>query len=200
VEYRQFEREFLRIAFTTTLDLSPSALAFATRLPIAEVEKHMQRLIAQGVLEVTSDEDGHLRYLMPDRPAKPLDDEDAAPGGVRVMVSEHVGGGPPPPYPDPPFVAPPRAVVVHRGVALSHEPQEVTHGQAVAAMLLNAMVCPGVGSIVGGRARTGLSQLALFMLGLPLIVVAIGLPMIVAAWIWGLTTGAQLLTEARGTG
>lgn len=199
MEYRQFEREFLRLAFTTSLDLSPSALAFATRRPIAEVEKHMQRLIAQGVLEVSSDDDGHLRYVMPDRPPKPLDDEIANLGGLRVMVAEHVGDGPPPPYPDPPFVAPPRAVVVHRVGVATLQADEVTHGQAVAAMLLNAMVCPGVGSIVGGRVRTGLSQLSLFLLGLPLIVVAIGLPMIVAAWIWGLTTGAQLLTEARGT-
>jgi hypothetical protein len=196
VEYRQFEREFLRIAFTTSLDLSPASLAFVTGVPIAEVDKHFQRLIAQGVLEVTSDDEGHIHYKMPDRPDKPLAEEQLAAHGMRLLVAD-ASGGPPPPYPDPPFVAPPRAVVVHRVGALATDVNDVTRGQAVAAMMLNAMVCPGVGSIVGGRVRTGLSQLSLFLLGLPLIVVAIGLPMIVAAWIWGLTTGAQLLTEAR---
>jgi hypothetical protein len=77
--------------------------------------------------------------------------------------------------------------------------REVTPGQATAGMFLNAMVCPGIGSLVGGKTRAGLAQLALFLVGLPLVVVAIGLPMIIAAWTWGVATGAQLIAEANAS-
>ena len=189
MEYRRFEREFLRIAFTTPVELTPSALAFFTGVSIGEAEKHMQRLVSHGVLEMQSDDDGHLRYVMPDRPTTPLTVAEAR---SHPMIGN---AGAPPPYPDPPFVAPPRAVVVHdlRRGAMT----EVSPSQAVAAMFLNAMVCPGVGSLVGGKTRTGLAQLSLFVIGIPLIVVAVGLPMIIASWTWGIATGAQLIAEAR---
>jgi len=182
MEYRRFEREFLRLAFTTPIELTPSALAFCTGCPIAEAEEHMQRLVSHDVLELTSDDNGHLRYVMPDRPDKPFvtDPDDGAP----------------PPYPDPPRCAPPRAILVRdlSGTALDDPP---TPGQAVSAMFLNAMVCPGVGSMVGGKTGVGLAQLSLFLIGIPLAVLAIGLPMIVAAWTWGIATGAQLIAESR---
>lgn len=178
MEYRRFEREFLRLAFTTSIELSPSSLAFFTGITIDEAEQHMQRLITHGVLELTSDDDGHLKYVMPDRPTAPL-----------------IRDGAPLPYPDAPMCAPPRAIVVRdlRGTAMA----DVSPGQAVASMFLNAMVCPGVGSLVGGKTRAGIAQLSLFLVGIPLVVVAIGLPMIVAAWTWGIATGAQLIAEAQ---
>jgi TM2 domain-containing membrane protein YozV len=64
-------------------------------------------------------------------------------------------------------------------------------------MFLNAMVCPGVGSLVGGKTGTGLAQLSLFLVGLPLAVITVGLPLMLAAWVWGIATGAQLIAEAR---
>ncbi|RMH43246.1 MAG: hypothetical protein D6689_05740 [Deltaproteobacteria bacterium] len=179
MDYRRFEREFLRLAFTTPIELSPASVAFYTGVSVREAEQHMQRLVDLGVLEVASDDDGHIKYRMPDRPPSPV----GAPGA-------------PPPYPAPPPHAPPRAIVVRGGRGLA--PSPVTPGQATAAMFLNAMVCPGIGSLVAGRTRAGIGQLALFALGVPLIVVAIGLPMIVAAWTWGVATGAQLIAEANG--
>jgi len=181
MDYRQFERAFLRLAFTTPIELTPASVAFYTGCSIEDAERHMQRLVSHGVLELTSDDDGHIKYSMPDRPNEPV---------TPLWID-----GMPPPYPDPPRIAPPRAIVVRdlRGVALDAP----TPSQAVAAMFLNAMVCPGVGSLVGGKTRTGLAQLSLFLVGIPLVVLAIGLPMIVAAWTWGIATGAQLIAEAR---
>jgi hypothetical protein len=193
MEYRRFEQEFLRLAFTTPVDLTPAALAFFTGISIAEAEKHMQRMAANGILELGSDDEGHLRYVMPDRPKEPL----AVAGSRSLHRTERalvtVAEGTHPHLPAAPQ-RPPRAIVVrdlHRDLA------EVSPGQAVASMFLNAMVCPGVGSIVGGKTRTGLAQLSLFLVGIPLVVVAVGLPMIVAAWTWGIATGAQLIAEAR---
>ncbi len=178
MEYRRFETELLRIAFTTPIELTPSSLAYLLGVSIAEADKHMQQLVALGVLELTSDDDGHLRYDMPDRPDQPILRDDA-----------------PPPYPALPPHAPPRAIVVRS--PNRHTLATVTPGQATASMFLNAMVCPGVGSLVGGKTHAGIAQLTMFLVGIPLVVVAIGLPLILASWTWGVATGAQLIAEAQ---
>jgi hypothetical protein len=188
VEFRQFEREFLRLAFTTTIDLSPPALAFVTGVSVREAEKHMQEMVSQGVLELASDDEGHLRYRMPDRPGQPMAMDDPALIGPRFALSA------------PPSLvagAPGQAIVVRGFAPMAWEPRRVGSGQAVASMFLNAMVCPGVGSLVGGKTGTGLAQLSLFLVGLPLAVITVGLPLMLAAWVWGIATGAQLIAEAR---
>lgn len=188
MEFRQFEREFLRLAFTTTIDLSPPALAFVTGVSVREAEKHMQEMVSQGVLELASDDDGHLRYRMPDRPGQPMAVDDPALVGPRLSL-----GGPPSLV----SAAPGQAIVVRGFTQVAWEPRRVGSGQAVASMFLNAMVCPGVGSLVGGKTGTGLAQLSLFLVGLPLAVITVGLPLMLAAWVWGIATGAQLIAEAR---
>lgn len=196
MEFRQFEREFLRLAFTSSIDLSPSSLAFVTGISVREAEKHMQALVSQGVLELTSDDDGHLTYVMPDRPPQPMALDDPALAGPRLSAS-----GPPlgahSPAPLSPAIRSTHALALRAPAPASWEPRRVGSGQAVASMFLNAMVCPGVGSLVGGRTGTGLAQLSLFLVGLPLAVIAVGLPLVLGAWVWGIATGAQLIAEAR---
>jgi TM2 domain-containing membrane protein YozV len=197
VEFRQFEREFLRLAFTSSIDLTPSSLAFVIGIAVREAEKHMQALVSQGVLELTSDDDGRLTYSMPDRPAAPMALDDPALSGPRLTasgpplygagISADVAAG----------LRPRHALALRGGAPVAWEPRRVGSGQAVASMFLNAMVCPGVGSLVGGKTGTGLAQLSLFLIGLPLAVVAVGLPLVVGAWVWGIATGAQLIAEAR---
>jgi TM2 domain-containing membrane protein YozV len=72
-------------------------------------------------------------------------------------------------------------------------PAEAT---AVAAMVLNVVI-PGVGSLVAGRVGTGLTQLGLWIVGIPLCLVLIGFPILLAAWIWSLMTGIHILDESR---
>lgn len=179
VEFRQFERELLRLAFTTSIELSPSSLAFFANCSVAEAERHMQAMVDQGVLELESDDEGRLRYRMPDRPAEPMHVEDPALWGY------------------PPSLPPARALMTQGGLPTVWEPEPVRPGQAVAALFLNAMVCPGVGSMVGGKTGTGMAQLMLFLVGLPLAVITVGLPLMLAAWVWGIATGAQLVAESR---
>jgi hypothetical protein len=194
VEFRQFEREFLRLAFTSSIDLTPSSLAFVTGISVREAERHMQALVLQGVLELTSDDDGHLTYAMPDRPATPLVLDDPALSGPRVSASGPAVGAPG-------AVAhlrsPTHALSFRRVAPVAWEPRSIGSGHAVASMFLNAMVCPGLGSLVGGKTGTGLAQLCLFLVGLPLAVIAVGLPLVLGAWVWGIATGAQLIAEAR---
>ena len=187
MEFRQFEREFLRLAFTTSVELTPASLAFITNVPVAEAERHMQALVTQGVLELDCDDEGHLKYVMPDRPAEPLElDHPALIGNRQVVTTLETTSD-----------SPPHAIVVRSMRPVVWESRPVSSGQAVASMFLNAMVCPGVGSLVGGKTGTGLAQLSLFLVGLPLAVITIGLPLMLAAWVWGIATGAQLIAEAR---
>jgi len=192
VQYRQFEREFLRLAFTTDIELSPAALAFVTGCSVGKTTEHMNALVQTGVLELTSDDDGRLGYIMPSRPAQPLSLDDPALVGLQDVSVELLM-----PRGEEPAHAVPQAMIVRRMRPLAWEHDPATSGQAVAALCLNAMVCPGVGSLVGGRTSTGMAQLALFLIGLPLAFVAVGVPLMLAAWVWGLATGAQLMTEAR---
>ena len=199
MEFRQFEREFLRLAFTSSIDLSPASLAFVTGISVREAEDHMQALVSQGVLELGSDDEGHLIYTMPDRPARPMALDDPALSGPRLTPSGL-------PIAFAAGVSPdggvttlrPARSLARRGLPpVAWQPRRIGSGQAVASMFLNAMVCPGVGSLVGGKTGTGLAQLCLFLVGLPLAVIAVGLPLVLGAWVWGIATGAQLIAEAR---
>jgi len=191
VEFRQFEREFLRLAFTTDMELSAPALAFVTSIPITEAERHLATLVDMGTLELASDDDGHLKYAMPDRPTSPLRLDDPALVGHKHVTTHCIA--------DRALLAqtPPRALVVRRMMPVSWEAKRPSAGQAVIAMFLNALVCPGAGSIVGGRTGVGAAQLAMFAVGLPLAVFTVGIPLMLVAWVWGMVTGAQLLSEAR---
>jgi TM2 domain-containing membrane protein YozV len=56
---------------------------------------------------------------------------------------------------------------------------------------------PGVGSLVAGRTSQGVAQLVLWVVSIPLMVVLIGFPMALAAWVWSLVSGIHILEESR---
>lgn len=62
-----------------------------------------------------------------------------------------------------------------------------------AAIVLNFFL-PGVGSLVMGKVGQGITQLLLYWLGVlftfTLIGAFVGIPMMLAAWIWGMVTAA----------
>jgi hypothetical protein len=189
MDFRAFERELLRLAFTTNLELSPASLAFVLNIPVKEAETHMQTLVSHGVLELSSDADGHLVYEMPDRPAQPLPADHPALAGHGFVITEYAQPAGP--------EAPPQAIVVRQHYAPAPPKRPVSQGQAAVSMFLNALVCPGLGSLTGGKIGVGAAQLTMFLIGLPLAVIAVGLPIMFAAWTWGIVTGAQLIAEAR---
>jgi len=101
------------------------------------------------------------------------------------------------------FTIPGRATgPAHPPLARTTAPGPMVHtsapieGTAVAAMVLN-VVLPGVGSLVAGRVAIGITQLVLWIVGVPLSLVLIGVPMVLAAWIWSLVTGIQILDESK---
>ena len=80
---------------------------------------------------------------------------------------------------------------------MAKKSKKISPSIAILALLLNILLIPGVGSLVGGRTTAGVWQLILFLVGIPLSFVIVGIPMIGIAWIWGLVTGIQIVKEAE---
>jgi len=72
-----------------------------------------------------------------------------------------------------------------------------SQGIAIAALLLNVLIFPGLGTIVGGKTKTGIIQIVLFVVSIPLWLILIGIPLSMGVWIWALVSGIQLLKEAE---
>jgi hypothetical protein len=72
-----------------------------------------------------------------------------------------------------------------------------TMGLAIVALILNILILPGLGTLIAGKIRTGVWQLVLAIVGFILSFILIGIPILIAAWIWGLVTGIMLIKEAK---
>ncbi|MEK6918525.1 MAG: hypothetical protein AABW73_00645 [Nanoarchaeota archaeon] len=85
------------------------------------------------------------------------------------------------------------------------------HEQSIAilALILNIIILPGLGSLIAGKIKEGVWQIAIILggllLGTMLIIsgvgIALGVPIIIiaptAAWIWGIVTGIKLIRETH---
>lgn len=74
---------------------------------------------------------------------------------------------------------------------------------AIVALILNILVIPGLGTLIGGRTNEGLAQLGLIVVGFVLIFTIILIPIsivaFIAAWIWGIVSGVQLISAANAS-
>lgn len=70
-------------------------------------------------------------------------------------------------------------------------------GRAIAGCLINVLVFPGLGSIIGGRVGTGVIQMILILIGIITVWFLIGLPILLIAWIWALITGIDMIQDAE---
>jgi len=71
---------------------------------------------------------------------------------------------------------------------------------AIVGLILN-LILPRLGTIIGATENkqymnAGIIQLVLFLVGVPLTFIVIGIPLVIGAWIWALVTGIKLVTEA----
>ena len=159
-----FEVRFLEFAYKTTARINVPAVAYALKLPTAEVSERLEDMAARDVLVRQVDDEGNVFFDIPGRAV-----------------------------PRPP-AEPPLARVVPPGPLTSVAPP--AEGTAVAALVLNVVI-PGTGSLIAGRVAIGVVQLILWIVGVPLSFVLIGIPMAMAAWIWSLVTGIQILDESK---
>ena len=68
---------------------------------------------------------------------------------------------------------------------------------AIVALILNIIIMPGLGTLVGGRIKEGVWQLILFFVGGFLSIFLVGIPLVIAAWIWGIVSGVRLIQESQ---
>lgn len=75
-------------------------------------------------------------------------------------------------------------------------------GLAIAALVVNVVVWPGLGTMIGGRIGLGLGQGFLMLGGILLIFTILLIPLaivaMIGAWVWALVTGIQLIQAAQG--
>lgn len=80
---------------------------------------------------------------------------------------------------------------------MAGEKKRPSQGIAIASLLLNILILPGLGSLIGGRTKVGIIQLVLFIIAIPLSLILIGIPLLIAMWIWALVTSIQIVKEAK---
>lgn len=72
---------------------------------------------------------------------------------------------------------------------------------AIVALVLNLVIWPGLGTMVGGRIGEGLAQGLLTLLGILLIFTIFLAPLafvlLAAMWVWALVSGIQLINQAN---
>ena len=109
-----------------------------------------------------------------------------APGGVTYSTQGPVGA------PAQVAYAPPAPLPPHLG-------KPIEQSTAILALVLNIIVWPGLGSLIAGE-NVGWTQGLLNLLGLVLIFtiigMIIGIPLMIAMWVWGIVTGVQLINRA----
>ena len=78
--------------------------------------------------------------------------------------------------------------------------QKISLGTAIAGLLLNVILLPGLGSLIGRKTQPGILQLIFFLLSIILdftiIGLIIGIPLGIGMWIWGIVSGVEMVQEA----
>jgi hypothetical protein len=68
MHYRVFEQRVLDVLFTTTVPLTPAHMAYYARIPVAEAEEHLDRMVNGAILVKECDmETGRMSYVYPQR-------------------------------------------------------------------------------------------------------------------------------------
>lgn len=178
-----FEQRFLDFAFKTSLPISAVTVAYALKIPIKEAADGLEDLAARDVLLREVDEHGGLTFQLPGRQQIAAEIVPVTGYNASTALS---------PYSQPP------PLLYEPSMALTRTPPEST---ALAGLLVNVLLLPGLGSLIGGKTNAGIFQLLMFLLGFPLCLSVIGLviggPMMMGAWIWGLVSGVNMLSEAK---
>ena len=188
-----FEQRFLEFAYTSDFVINAPAVAYALKVPIEEATEKLEDLAARDVLIREVDARGSVFFQLPGRQqVKQAQAGNPPPAGVTFLAPTGAVG----PYHYPPS---PNALAPYAPHALDGTPPITApaEGTALAALLVNTLCLPGLGSIIGGRASAGIGQLLLFLFGIPLCFVVVGAPMILSAWIWALITGIDIMNQSK---
>jgi len=68
----------------------------------------------------------------------------------------------------------------------------------IVGLLVNLAI-PGLGTIIWGDSKRGVTQLVLFLVGWALRFIVIGIPFVIGVWIWALVDGIKILTRPKAS-
>jgi hypothetical protein len=163
--YLTFERRLLRLMFRTNAPLTPVHVAYYLDVPIAEARAHLDQMVSQGILELDSDDGGHLVYTYPLRPAvkelpepKPPRSKKKKKVAREAMVPSYA----PATLSSATLAQTPMAMGPAGAVALA-EWEDRRYSPAAAAAL--SLFLPGVGQIYSGRVPQGIGWMLATGLG-----------------------------------
>lgn len=89
--------------------------------------------------------------------------------------------------------------------------KKLSEGMALAGLILNILILPGLGSIINEKIKEGVWQIILVVIGVIFIFIGAlnlntmfgwsflgcGIILAAAGWIWGLITGIRLVKESK---
>jgi hypothetical protein len=140
MEYGQFERRILGLIFRSNVPLTPVHMAYHLDISIAESRLHLDRMVANGILELDSDERGNILFVYPLRPPLETLKPASPPRRRRRRRSSRAASD------RGPGAVPALAPLVRIDEERSYSP-------AAAAAL--SLFLPGVGQIYSGRVPQG---------------------------------------------
>ncbi len=83
---------------------------------------------------------------------------------------------------------------------MNGETKKPSQGLALAGLILNILVLPGLGTLVAGETKTGTWQIILMVvsviLDFTLIGMIIGIPLGIGVWIWALVSSINIIKQA----
>ena len=80
-------------------------------------------------------------------------------------------------------------------MAIKKKEEDYRYWLAIGGLVLNIVFLPGLGTIIGGKTKTGVIQLVTFLVSIPLMFILIGFPIAFAVWVWGIVSGIKLVQE-----
>ena len=68
---------------------------------------------------------------------------------------------------------------------------------AIIGLVINALLWPGLGTLIGGDTKKGVTQMILTVVSIPLMIILIGLPILIAVWIWGIVSSVDQIKRSN---
>ena len=68
---------------------------------------------------------------------------------------------------------------------------------AIIGLILNIFIWPGLGTLISGNVGTGVAQMILFLVSIPLMFVIIGIPLAIGIWIWALVSSISQIKRVE---
>jgi len=78
-----------------------------------------------------------------------------------------------------------------------HEQQKPSsqRGLAIAGLIINILILPGLGTVIGGDVKIGIIQMIISIAAIPLIFIIIGWPIMLAVKVWSIVSSVQQIKK-----